>query len=73
MPFSANVTIYTFWERISSKTKFKRYICTLKSYLKLKLLLLSLEILKISKKSDRMVYTMARIEDAQVIGKLPAL
>ena len=41
---------------MSSKTKFKRYIYTLKSYLKLKLLLLSLEIIKTSKKSNRMVY-----------------
>ena len=73
MPFSANIAIYTSWERISSETKFKRYIYTLKSYPKLKLLLLSPEILKISKKSDGMVYAAAWMEDAQVIGKLPAL
>jgi len=53
--------------------KFKRYVYTLKSYLKLKSLLLSLEILKTSKKSNGIVYVVAWIEDAQVIGKLLAL
>ena len=53
--------------------KFKRYICILKSYLKLKSLLLSLKIIKTSKKSNGMVYIIVWIEDAQVIDKLLAL